>query len=261
MTSQIQIGTCGFGRTKKPSYVEQLNCVEIQHTFYNPPQVKTLEKWRCEMPENFEFTLKAWQFITHEAGTPTYRRLKRELSEKEAREVGAFKSTESVDYGWQVTLESAKALSARTILFQCPAKFVQSDTNIKNMRTFFKRIDRDNLNFAWEPRGKTWDDTTILKLCLDLDLWHCVDPFVRRTLTPDRCYYRLHGIGGYRYTYEEGELEELVSLLPEDDLSYVFFNNNVMFDDAVRFRRIAKESLDPTITGSQIYSPVHGQSG
>jgi uncharacterized protein YecE (DUF72 family) len=244
MMAEIQIGTCGFGRTRKHEYSTKLPCVEIQHTFYKPPQVKTLEGWRAEMPEGFEFTLKAWQFITHEAGTPTYKRLKRELTEKEAREVGAFKPTESVDHGWQVTLESAKALGARTILFQCPAKFVQSDTNVKNMRKFFNRVERGDLNFAWEPRGKTWDDKTILKICRDFDLWHCVDPFVRRTLTLDQCYYRLHGIGGYRYTYEEGELEELVSLLPEDKLSYVFFNNNVMFDDAVRFKKVVENCYE-----------------
>ena len=61
-----RIGTCGYGRAKKPDYASQLDCVEIQHTFYKPPQVKTLEGWRSEMPEGFEFTLKAWQFITHE---------------------------------------------------------------------------------------------------------------------------------------------------------------------------------------------------
>jgi len=237
----IKVGTCGYGRTRKHDYAAALNCVEIQHTFYKPPQVKTLEGWRAEMPEGFEFTLKAWQFITHDGGTPTYKRLKRDLTEKEAREVGSFRPTESVDYGWQVTLESAKALRARTILFQCPAKFVQSETNVKNMRKFFKKAERDDLNFAWEPRGKTWGDNTIEKICRDLDLWHCVDPFARRTLTPNRCYYRLHGIGGYRYKYEEGELEELVSLLPKDNLSYVFFNNNAMFDDAVRFKQIVEE--------------------
>jgi uncharacterized protein YecE (DUF72 family) len=237
----VRIGTCGYGRAKKPEYAARLNTVEIQHTFYKPPQVKTLEGWKKEMPEGFEFTLKAWQFITHENGSPTYRRLKRELTEKEQREVGAFKPTESVEYGWQETLQSAKALEARTILFQCPAKFVQSDTNIKNIRKFFGRIDRGDMNFVWETRGKTWDDKVIEKICRDLDLWHCVDPFFRRTLTPDRCYYRLHGIRRWRYKYEEGELDELVSLLPEEGLSYVFFNNNEMFDDAMRFRRIVSE--------------------
>jgi uncharacterized protein YecE (DUF72 family) len=204
--------------------------------------VKTLEGWRAEMPKGFEFTLKAWQFITHEGASPTYKRLKRELTEKEQKEVGAFKPTETVDYGWQVTLESAKALNARTILFQCPAKFVQSATNIKNIRKFFKKIERGKMNFAWEPRGKTWDTKTIEKICRDLDLWHCVDPFFNRTVTPDRCYYRLHGIKRWRYKYEQGELEELVSLLPPENLAYVFFNNNEMFDDAKRFRRIVEDA-------------------
>src|SRR3954468_19778421 len=238
MQRDFRIGTCGYGRAKKHDYAAQLNCVEIQHTFYKPPQVKTLEGWRSETPEGFEYTLKAWQFITHEGGSPTYKRLKRELTEKEAKEVGAFKPTESVDYGWQVTLESAKALNARTILFQCPAKFVQSPTNIKNIRKFFKKIKRGDMNFAWEPRRKTWDTKTIEKICRDLDLWHCVDPFFNRTVTPEKCYYRLHGIKRWRYKYEQGELEELVSLLPEHGLSYVFFNNNEMFDDAMRFKKV-----------------------
>jgi len=236
-----RIGTCGYGRAKKPDYASQLDCVEIQHTFYKPPQVKTLEGWRSEMPNGFEFTLKAWQFITHEGSSPTYKRLKRELTEKEAKEVGAFKPTDSVEYGWQVTLESAKALGVRTILFQCPAKFIQSPTNIKNIRKFFSKIERGDMNFAWEPRGKTWDTKTIEKICRDLDLWHCVDPFFHRTVTPEKCYYRLHGIKRWRYKYEQGELEELVSLLP-DGLSYVFFNNNEMFDDAMRFKQIVQES-------------------
>jgi uncharacterized protein YecE (DUF72 family) len=240
MTKEIRIGDCGYGRTKKPDYAARLDCVEVQHTFYKPPMVKTLERWREEMPAGFEFTLKAWQFITHEGSSPTYKRLKRELTEKEAKEVGAFKPTDSVEFGWQTTLESAKALNARTILFQCPAKFVQSDTNIKNIRKFFKKIERGEMNFAWEPRGKTWDAKTIEKICRDLDLWHCVDPFFNRTVTPERCYYRLHGIKRWRYKYEQGELEELVSLLPSDGLSYVFFNNNEMFDDALRFKQIVE---------------------
>lgn len=239
MDGDVRIGTCGYGRAKKHEYAARLNTVEIQHTFYKPPQVKTLEGWRSQMPDGFEFTLKAWQFITHEAASPTYRRLKRDLTAKEAKEVGAFKPTDSVEHGWQVTLESARALRARTILFQCPAKFAQTDANIKNIRRFFSLIDRGEMNFAWEPRGRTWDDPVIEKICRDLDLWHCVDPFVRRTLTPERCYYRLHGIRGWRYKYEQGELEELVSLLPPDGLSYVFFNNNEMFDDAARFKAIA----------------------
>jgi uncharacterized protein YecE (DUF72 family) len=238
LPDNFKVGTCGFGRTRKDEFAKQLNCVEIQHTFYNPPQVKTLEKWRAEMPEGFEFTLKAWQMITHEPGSPTYRRLKRELTEKETLEAGAFKPTETVADGWRRTLESAKALGARTILFQCPAKFTQTAEHVNDLRRFFKQIDRGEMIFAWEPRGKTWDDKTILKICNDLDLCHVVDPFKARTVTPDKIYYRLHGIGGWRYEYEQGEIEELASMMRDDGVSYVFFNNREMFADAVRFSTI-----------------------
>lgn len=236
---EVKIGTCGFGRSKH-EYLSLLSCVEIQHTFYKPPSVKTLEKWRAEMPPVFELTLKAWQFITHEAGSPTYRRLKRPLTEKEEREAGAFKSTSTVDEAWKITLESAQALNARTILFQCPAKFTQTREHIANLRKFFKRIDRGGMNCVWEPRGP-WEDKVIKKICGEMDLWHCVDPFIRQTVTPDKCYFRLHGIGGWRYKYEDGEIEELALLVPRRGLSYVFFNNNEMLDDAIRFKKILGE--------------------
>jgi uncharacterized protein YecE (DUF72 family) len=239
MKREVQIGTCGFGRTKS-EYGKRLSCVEIQHTFYKPPQVKTLERWRAEMPDHFEFTLKAWQMITHEPGSPTYRRLKRPLTDKEMSEAGAFKPTETVRAAWETTLASAKALRARTVLFQCPAKFTPTKENIANLRKFFKNIDRGEMNFAWEPRG-AWDDNVVRKLCDELDLWHTVDPFKARTVTPDRCYYRLHGIVRWRYTYEDGELEELVPLLAKDGLSYVFFNNITMIEDAVRFTNVLNE--------------------
>lgn len=242
MESNIQIGTCGFGRVKRPDYVMLLPVVEIQHTFYEPPQIATLEKWRADVPDGFEFTIKAWQLITHEASSPTYRRLKKELSEKEAAEVGFFKPTDIVNEALKTTLACAKALRARTVLFQCPARFQPIPENILNLKRFFSNIDRGKLNFAWEPRGKLWEDAVIKDICDELDLWHCVNPFARPTVTPDNCYYRLHGIPRWRYTYEEDELDELVSLLPSDRLSYVFFNNITMKDDAVRFKKIVEET-------------------
>ena len=242
MESNIMIGTCGFGRSKRPEYVTLLPVVEIQHTFYDPPQIKTLEKWRAEVPDDFEFTLKAWQMITHETSSPTYKRLKRPLTEKETEEAGFFKPTDTVRKAFELTLECAEALGARTILFQCPARFQPLPENILNLKQFFSTIDRGDLNFAWEPRGKSWEDSVIREICDELDLWHCVDPFARPTVTPEKCYYRLHGIPRWRYTYEDDELMELVSLLPNDRLSYVFFNNITMKEDAVRFLMFVRES-------------------
>ena len=241
MPKNVRIGTCGFGSTKAV-YAENFSTVEIQTTFYQPPQVKTLEKWRSEMPDEFEFVLKAWQLITHECTSPTFRRLKRKLSENEALDAGFFKPTAIVQEALDYTLACADALQARTVLFQCPAKFLPTEENIENLKNFVRGIDRPDLNFGWEPRGAAWSDSTVKGICEELGLWHVVDPFSRPTMTPENCYYRLHGHPRWRYTYEDVELEELVYLLPDERLSYVFFNNVTMRDDAWRFEKVVREA-------------------
>lgn len=237
----VQIGTCGFGRTKRPDYVKTLEVVEIQHTFYQPPMIKTLEKWRADVPDDFEFTLKAFQLITHEATSPTYKRCRRYFTEEESPQAGFFKPTDVVREGLEITLECARALQAKTILFQCPAKFQPLPENILNMKRFFNSFDRGDLNLVWEPRGKLWEPELIKELCEELDLWDCVNPFVRPTTTPERVYFRLHGQPRWRYTYEEIELFELVSMMPQDKLAYVFFNNITMYQDANRFKNVIEE--------------------
>src|SRR4029453_3516542 len=117
MNDHVQIGTCGF-RARKEDYAKRLFCVEIQHTFYQPPRVKTLERWRAEMPADFEFTLKAWEVIPAESSSPTFKRLRRKLTENEIKDAGAFKLTPIVREAWDVTLASAKALKSATVFFE-----------------------------------------------------------------------------------------------------------------------------------------------
>jgi uncharacterized protein YecE (DUF72 family) len=123
---EIKVGCCGL-RLARGEYFLRFPVVEIQHTFYQPPQAATLERWRSEAPRGFEFTLKAWMLITHEAKSPTYRRLKRPLSEAERGECGAFRPTQTVRWAWEETLAAARALRAKRVLFQCPASFAPSD--------------------------------------------------------------------------------------------------------------------------------------
>jgi uncharacterized protein YecE (DUF72 family) len=236
---RVVIGCCGF-RSSREAYYGRLGAVEVQHTFYQPPQIQTLERWRAEAPEGFEFAVKAWQVITHRASSPTYRRVKRKLAEDEAEGAGFFQPTGVVAGAWDVTRECAAALKARAVLFQCPASFRPLPENVENLRAFFGRAGkRGRLAFCWEPRGG-WPGSLVKELCEELDLWHVVDPFVERTVTPRRCYFRLHGRKGWRYKYEEGELEELASMLPRASASYVFFNNVHMLEDAERFREIVE---------------------
>src|SRR6185369_4866537 len=151
----IKIGTCGFGMAQA-EYARTFSCIEIQHTFYEPPRLTTLDRWRTQMPADFEFALKAWQLITHDARSPTYRRLKRKLSTTEKAEAGSFRSTEIGNEAWRATLSAAHALRAKTILFQCPSSFKQTPENIASMENFLSSIDRQDLNLCWQPRGD-WD--------------------------------------------------------------------------------------------------------
>ncbi|MDX6443891.1 MAG: hypothetical protein QOH71_965 [Blastocatellia bacterium] len=253
-----QIGTCGFGIARS-KYAQLFSCVEVQHTFYQPPRISTLERWREDAPADFEFVLKAWQLITHGAKSPTYRRLKRKLSEVEKQDAGYFRPTPIVKDAWQVTLACARALRARTILFQCPASFTQTKENISHLEMFFRDLNREHeekFNFGWEPRG-TWDSKVVKSLCENLKLWHVVDPFITRTLTPRRLYFRLHGRNGWRYEYEETELRELAAMFPESlakhnrgprsggpraiQKPYVFFNNARMTKDALSLQALIQE--------------------
>jgi uncharacterized protein YecE (DUF72 family) len=240
LPASVKIGCCGF-RSSRQSYYPLLPAVEIQHTFYQPPQISTLKKWRAEAPADFEFTIKAWQLITHKATSPTFRRLKRQLTETEKNEAGSFNPTAIVKEAWDMTLECAKALKAKAILFQCPASFRPSGNNIENLAKFFKEVKRGKLNLCWEPRGD-WPEELVQELCQDLNLWHVVDPFSQRTLTPQKCYFRLHGRSGWRYTYEDDELQDLYMMLPKKGTSYVFFNNIEMKNDALKFKAIAEEA-------------------
>ena len=236
--SLVRVGCSGF-RSSRESYYEVLDSVEVQHTFYQPPQVATLKRWREEAPRGFEFAVKAWQLITHTSSSPTRRRLKRQLTEEEKEGAGSFRPSGIVREAWDVTRECAAALKARAVLFQCPASFKPYAENVENMQAFFKSVERGRLAFCWEPRGE-WPRALVKELCDELDLWHVVDPFKERTVTPRRCYFRLHGRRGWRYKYEDAELEELYTMLPKGARSYVFFNNVEMRDDARRFREIAE---------------------
>lgn len=232
----IHVGCCGFPLSLA-RYAEVFSVGEVQQTFYQPPMLKTLEKWRSQVPEGFEFTLKAWQLITHEATSPTYRRLREKLDDRQKRKVGAFRLNSTVLGAWQRTLECAHVLRSRVILFQCPARFGPTPENKANLRAFFGEIRcrvREDLTYVWEPRGE-WKGAEVRKLCEELGLVHGVDPFQTPPQTAGLGYFRLHGRTGYRHRYSDAELEELLGMARSHAPSYALFNNMTMLEDARRF--------------------------
>ena len=234
----VKIGCCGFPLAQA-RYARHFHVVEVQQTFYQVPALKTLQGWRARLPAPFEFTLKAWQLITHEASSPTYRRLKEKLNSAQLRCCGAFRPTEEVENAWQRTVAAAKALGARVVLFQCPASFTPTEEHIGNLSRFFKRIDRGELQLVWEPRG-AWEPALVRRLCRELQLVHGVDPFQSKPRAGNSRYFRLHGRGGYRYT--DADLRQLADFCKGPQTAYVLFNNVSMWDDALRFQRIMQRT-------------------
>jgi len=252
--AETKIGCCGFA-VSQAEYFHLFRLIEIQQTFYQIPQLKTAEKWQKSAPPDFEFTMKAWQLITHEPASPTYRRLrdnrlrkkiwpaeKSEVAEKsghaESSHYGSFRFTAEVVEAWNRTAQFARTLGARVIVFQCPASFQPDRENIDHMRKFFTRIDRGGFWLAWEPRG-SWPQELTVQLCRDLELIHCVDPFKNEPQFGDFQYFRLHGISGYSYRYTDADLRKLKTWA-ERKPTCVLFNNQWMKEDALRFMELVK---------------------
>ena len=239
----VKIGLCGF-TIRIADYARSFPVVEVQQTFYQPPAEFVMRRWRDTLPPPFEYTIKAWQLITHPATSPTYRRLRRPLTADERAGAGFFRDTPIVAEAWQTTLTCAKMLNATAILFQCPASFRPTDANAANLAAFFRRIERPkNVRLLWEPRGP-WPADLVAELCAAADLTHVVDPFVTPTVTKDHTYYRLHGITGSRHVYSDEELARLREMVPAAGETCVMFNNIPRAEDARRFGHLLVTDQD-----------------
>ncbi len=235
---EILIGCAGFPKSQS-IYFKDFSLVEIQRTFYDPPPIKTLEKWRKDAPPDFEFTIKAWQVITHRPSSPTYRKMKGRIN----GDFGSFLPTKPVMDAWKITKECALALQSKIIIFQCPASFTPSEENIENMRKFFEKIEREDFVLGWEPRGEGWKDEIVQSLCEELSLIHVVDPFQRKSVAGNINYFRLHGIGGARYRFKEEDFEFLLSSTTKEK-NYIIFNNIQSYEDSMNFKKWLQEKRE-----------------
>jgi uncharacterized protein YecE (DUF72 family) len=241
LSNSIRIGICGFCLPQSELF-QRFKMLEVQQTFYWPPQLKTVERWRRTAPDDFEFTLKAFQAITHMYNHRTYRKTR--FSKDELKQCGGFCDTQVVRDAWILTHSLADALRATIVVFQCPPSFAARDENVRQLRRFFHWTSRGNLRFAWEPRHTTWTPDLVAELCQELDLIHAVDPFEQPSVFGEPYYYRLHGraLGGFRYeyghAYSEEELRQLEQLCSRG--TYCLFNNKQMATDAKRFEQMTQ---------------------
>lgn len=250
------VGTCGYQYydpgegwneeydSKLQAYSDAFAVGELNRTFYELPQVSTAERWRREAVEEFEFTLKAWQAMTHPWQSPTWNAHRDTVPEDRTDEVGYLRPTAFVREAWERTREIATALDARVVVVQTPPSFDCTEEHERNLRNLLGEVDRGGLTVAWEPRGD-WPDhpERVEALCADLDLVHVVDLVRDDPLTGGPVYTRLHGLNedpyDYEYDYSPAELDELAAELRRyDDRErvYCMFNNETMYANARALR-------------------------
>src|ERR1043166_8446828 len=119
-------------------YSRRLPAVEINNTFYRLPQPAMVENWRDQVPENFRFSVKATQRITH------IKRLKNCADET------------------KYLIETASLLGDRlgVILFQLPPNSKKDADRLRDFLTLLPEGQRA----AFEFRHESWLEDEVLDL-------------------------------------------------------------------------------------------------
>jgi len=170
----IKVGCCGYPVSRQ-KYRQSFSLVEVNRTFYKYPRPTTVARWREEAPEDFEYTVKAHQEISH-----TFR-----LVLEQAREP------------FERMKEICHTLNAEILLIQTPASFRPDSLEVA--AELFEKIDRDGLTLVWETRGPLWEEAearenleTVLRR---LNIPHVTDPFrIMPVHARSVAYFRLHGL-------------------------------------------------------------------
>lgn len=223
-SSKIHIGTSGWSYSHwkenfYPSNIpsnEWLNfysaifpTVEINTTFYHTPLRTTTEKWFNAVPKNFQFAIKASQYITH------WKRLKN--------------CSESLNFFYK----SIKKLQPKSgpILFQLPPSF---QINQERIETFLTKL-KPEYRYTFEFRHKTWFTKEIYKLLSEHKIALCITDLNGRLspeeITADFTYLRLHGphqayqgsYGAVRLKAWKNKIEDWLESHKE---VYCFFDND-----------------------------------
>lgn len=182
-------------------YATKLPAVEINNTFYRVPKTDVLESWSAQVPENFQFAVKATRRITH------IKRLKN--------------ATEETSY----FLNTVASLGARmgVILFQLPPSFRK---NLERLTSFLELLPAGT-PAAFEFRHASWFDDDVFEQLRTYGAALCIAdaddeleiPFVK---TADWGYLRLR-----RVAYSKSDLKRWAKRIDDQgwDKSFIFFKH------------------------------------
>jgi uncharacterized protein YecE (DUF72 family) len=193
-------------------YASLFNSLEVNSSFYKMPRFQTYAKWSEEVPEDFAFTVKLWQGITH---VDKYQDAKLEMFIAAIAGLGDKKGC---------------------LLIQYPA---MSKTSLRERERLLKHIHQ--LNSGWalaiEIRNRDWLNTefySILEMynaCLVYHDMRKADMLSLNSPSSFR-YLRFHGPNGdYKGSYTEDfmlqQAQRIRCWKQQGKNVYVYFNNTI----------------------------------
>ena len=217
-------------------YSQFFNTVEINSSFYRPPNPGYVYNWIRKVPDDFLFTAKLWQKFTH---PKMY---------KEATGDEAAISQQDVDLFSQSLEPLAKSGKLGALLAQFPPSFVNDSRGKQILGAVINTFGHYRL--AVELRHRSWsDDSNTIEFLRNNNVsWVQIDEPKFHTsvapevpLTADTAYFRFHGRNAemwwkgdnetrYKYLYSTEEIEELAekvkSAAKDSKLLFALFNNH-----------------------------------
>jgi uncharacterized protein YecE (DUF72 family) len=253
LEANIYIGTSGWsypkgegtwrgyfypaGKINELEYYSQFfNTVEINSSFYRPPNPGFVYNWARRVPEGFLFAVKLWQKFTH---PKMYQEATGEEAVISQSDVDQFNGSLEplVKYG-----------KLGVLLAQFPPSFKNNGYGQQILMAVIKTFGQYPL--AVELRHRSWsDDGNTTRLLKENNVaWVQIDEPKFSTsvaqevpVTADMAYFRFHGRNAkdwwtgdsetrYKYLYSPGEIAELtdrVRVIGEKArILFAFFNNH-----------------------------------
>jgi len=225
------------GKINELEYYSQFfNTVEINSSFYRPPNPGYVYNWARRVPEGFLFTAKLWQKFTHP----------RMFSETTGEE--AIISQKDVDLFKHSLEPLARYGKLGALLAQFPPSFKNDNYGKQILSAVIKTFGQYRL--AIELRHRSWsDDEETAQLLRESNVaWvHIDEPKFQSSiaenlpLTSDMAYFRFHGRNAemwwkgdtetrYNYLYSPVEIQGLTnkvqSATQRTRLLFALFNNH-----------------------------------
>lgn len=248
----IKVGCCGQAGLSLEKYAELFNVIELQTPFYQLPKMETATRWRETTPENFEFTTKAFQGVTHLASSPTWRRAGSQRPTSNSRNYGHLQPTEECLRSWRNTLNLCQTLRATVCVVQMPPSFEYSEKNLEAIPRFFEGSG-ENFAVGLELRHGSWSGhrAELAAVLEKVNVLHIVDPLKETPVwISSTGYFRLHGLGSrlYDYKYSDEDLLRLKQVISgfSSQRCYAMFNNIYSRDDSLRFKQLLGQTTSLT---------------